>query len=300
MIPDIVLSFHFQTQVGHAFPVLHFHSGNALQIPGSRLNRFCRTADIHIDIALAFIELGQVFDGIAGYDLSPGNDDDIITHSTDFGQNVAGKNYSMILPQFPDQIPDFDNLQRVQTYGRLVQNDNFRVSQNGLRDAYTLLIPFGQILDQPGTHGGQRGFGNHPVHTVIQRFPFHPFGLSHKIQVFLRRHIHIQRRQFRQISDAGFGFHRVFINIVTVDGDFSLRGGQTSCDDVHSGGFSGAVGPQKPIDPSFFHGKAHVSDSFKIAVPLYQMFNFDQGNDPSLRQNFVTHTPDRRYYTTIW
>ena len=52
-----------------------------------------------------------------------------------------------ILPSFiGDKIPYIDNLLRVETVCRLVENDNLGIADDGSRDADSLLIALGEIF----------------------------------------------------------------------------------------------------------------------------------------------------------
>ena len=58
----------------------------------------------------------------------------------------------MLLPQLPDQVADFNDLKRVKADGRLVQNDDFGIAQQRLRNTDALLVAFGQRRDPLATY----------------------------------------------------------------------------------------------------------------------------------------------------
>ena len=60
----------------------------------------------------------------------------------DLLQNMRAQYDRMLMAERPDQLPDLNDLLRIQSYGRLVQNQNLRVSDERLRNADSLLIPF--------------------------------------------------------------------------------------------------------------------------------------------------------------
>ncbi|MNN90448.1 hypothetical protein D3C81_2083980 [compost metagenome] len=53
----------------------------------------------------------------------------------------------MLFPELLDQLADFDNLLGVQTGGRLIENQQIRLMQNGLGQTQPLPVAFGQPLD---------------------------------------------------------------------------------------------------------------------------------------------------------
>ena len=80
-------------------------------------------------------------------------------------------------------------------------------------------------------------------------------GLCHKAQIFLRRHIHVQRRLLRQIADELFGLHGFLCNGMPINQHLAVRCAQTAGDDVHGRGFARAIRPQESIHHAFFNGK---------------------------------------------
>ena len=56
-----------------------------------------------------------------------------------------------------------DDLRRVETHGRLVQNDELRTAQQRLRHAHALLVALGQVLHQPVGNVQCSGDGHDPV-----------------------------------------------------------------------------------------------------------------------------------------
>ena len=103
-------------------------------------------------MACAAHKILQILRRVAGNKLSFGNNHDIVTDFPNFRQNMGTQDYRMILGQRTDQFPDFYDLLRIQPYGRLIQNDNLRKSQDRLGKAYPLLVSFGQIMEQAVLH----------------------------------------------------------------------------------------------------------------------------------------------------
>ena len=53
---------------------------------------------------------------------------------------MAGNDNRMILAKLPYKFPNLDDLLWIKTYGRLVENDDRRISEYCLRNADSLLI----------------------------------------------------------------------------------------------------------------------------------------------------------------
>ena len=82
----------------------------------------------------------QIFNRIGRDQSAVRNDHDIVTDCRNFGQNMAGQNNGMIFRKRADQITDFDDLDRVKTDGRFVEDDDFGFTEHCLCDTDTLLV----------------------------------------------------------------------------------------------------------------------------------------------------------------
>ena len=189
---------------------------------------------------------------------------------------MAGKNHRVLLAQLTDQGAHFNDLLRVQSDGRLVQNDHLRVTQHRLRKTDPLPIPFGKKLNQAVAHIRRARALHHRLNGFLPLSTRNALRFGNKAQVFLRRHIKVQRRDLRQIADAALRRDRFLKNIVPVDRDGALRCGKAAGQDVHGCGFPSAVRPEKAIDFALLHGKAQIIHREVVAVPFCQMFDFDQ------------------------
>ena len=73
-----------------------------------------------------------------------GNNQDPVADRLYFRKDMRTENDRMLLPQLPDQVADFNDLKRVKADGRLVQNDDFGIAQQRLRNTDALLVAFGK------------------------------------------------------------------------------------------------------------------------------------------------------------
>ena len=67
---------------------------------------------------------------------------DLIADSLYLRENMGAENDGVCLAQFLNQIPDFNNLNRIQSYGRFIKDNDPGISKQGLRNADALLIAF--------------------------------------------------------------------------------------------------------------------------------------------------------------
>ncbi len=182
----------------------------------------------------------------------------------------------MLPGQFFDQIPYLQNLFRVESHHRFVQNQHLRIADQRLRQPYTLLIPFGKISDQPSSGILQLRSFNNLFHMLHPFFPRYFLEFRHKHQILIYRHIRIERWYFREIANALFRLLRLCQDIEPIDLHRSASGGDITRHDIHCRGFSRTVRPKKTINLSFLYSKRQifhrrvVSVFFAYILYLYQ------------------------------
>ena len=147
----------------------------------------------------------------------------------------------MFFSEFFDQITDLQDLFWIQTNRRLIQDQDFRWSEQCLCKSYSLTVTFGKIFDQTVLYGIQFCGCTYSGYLI---FPFRFwdfFQLGGKCKIFFYRHIKIKRRQFRQITDVLFCGFCVFQNVMSVNRNTSVGGSEITGYDIHCGGFAGTV-----------------------------------------------------------
>ncbi len=191
----------------------------------------------------------------------------------------------MALAQFPDQVTDLDDLLGIQSHAGLIQDQHLRRSQKRLCQSYSLFIALGQIFNQASPHIRDPGHAHDLFHLFLPLRLGHFFQLCREPQIFLHRHVHIQRRQLRQIADPLFCLLRLLLHVMAVNGHCALTGCQIAGDDIHCSGFSGAVGTQETVNLPFLHLEGQMIHSHMIPIPLGQIghFNHDSTSFRHLR-----------------
>ena len=217
------------------------------------------------------------------------DDEHAVADGLYLAEDMAGQNDGVRLAQVVDEGADLDHLRRVQADGRLVQDDDLGRAQQRRRNADALAVAFRQVADEPPLHTLQPGAGRGFFYRRSAGGLFAlALELRHKQQVFLHGHVLVERRLFRQVTDARLGLHRLGGDVVPVHLHGAGRGRQIPRDDVHGGGFARAVGAQQAVDAAILHGEADIIHRDVAAVTLCQMFDFDQSGTPSPFSCIVT------------
>ena len=185
---------------------------------------------------------------------------DSLAHGLHLGQDVGAEHHRVVAAQILDQVADLDDLLRVKADGRLVENQHRRIAQQGLRDADALLVALGQVRNQALVNIVDLDKIADLLDVLLLR-DLDLLEVVHEIKVLLDRHVHIQRRHLRQIADELLHLGGLVEDAVSRHRHFALAGGEVACDDVHRGGLTGAVRPQKAQDSTLLHGEAHMVQS---------------------------------------
>ena len=174
----------------------------------------------------------------------------------------------MLFAQLLDQGTDLQDLPGVKAHGRLVQNHDLGIAQNGLGDAHTLTVALGEVGDQPVGHGGDPGGLHGFFHGGGDLLTGNALETCHKGQILPGGHLGIDGGNLGKIPDFALDFFRFVKNVNTVQPYVASGGGQAAGDHIHGCGFSRAVGAEKTVDLSRFHGEGQMVNGGMIAVLL--------------------------------
>ena len=208
-------------------------------------------------------------------------------------QDVGGEHHGVVLAQAGDQLADLDDLLGIKADSRLIHDDDLGVAHQRLRHAHALLVALGEVADQAMAHIGDL---DQVVKIIQMRFlalAAHFLDFADELQVFFYRHIHIQRRQLRQVADAAFGLARLLQDIHSVDQDLSLAGGNIAGNHVHRGALARTVAPQETQNFALVDRKGNIVDRAFGTVTFGYVLKFDHTLAllrPSLRIRSKTFT----------
>ena len=174
------------------------------------------TAYLYIEAAVVFHCAGNVFRFFVCDDFSFVDDDNPVADRLHLLQDVRGQDDSVLFSECTNQVADFNDLLGVQTYGRLVENDDHRIADQCLRNADALPVALGQVADYALAHVADFDDIAYLLQVLfpVQRTAFE---VVVKIQIFVDRHVQVKRRLLRQIADQLFCAERVGKNVDAID-----------------------------------------------------------------------------------
>ena len=210
--------------------------------------------------------------GALRHDATVADDDDVVGDHLDLVEEVGreehGRSPVRVAPEQVAHPPDAGGVEAV---GRLVEDEDPGVSQQGVRDAEPLTHPEGVVADPaPGLRRGQADQLQHLVDPAA-REPHHLLAQAQDLPTrtpgVLRRgveeHADLQPR-VGQVGEAATGHVRIATG----------RWGEPG-DDPQGGGLPGPVGAEEAGDAAGRGGEADVVDGGEAAVGLGDVLNGD-------------------------
>ena len=209
------------------------------------------------------------------YDLALVNDHGPGAGSIDFFENVSGEDDGLFLAKFADQLPDFVFLVGVEAIGGFIEDENFRVMKEGLRQTCAMAVSLGQGVDGLVHHGLQEAGFDHAIDSFFPGQPGESPDAGAEAEKTDNRHIGIEGGGLGEVSDLPFGVLRLICNRDPADFHVAMGGGEKSGDDPHGGGFPGTVRTEESKDFTLLYREGEVIDSCLVTKLLSEIIDFD-------------------------
>lgn len=234
-----------------------------------------RRGDLRDHLAAAAHELLQVPRRIGHQNAPVIHDDDPVAGHFRLGQDMGGNQHRMGAAQPLDELADHANLVRVQPDGRLVQDDQLRLMDQGIRQPHPLPEPLGELPDHPPAHFGQPALFHDHIHARARMFAAQAFQPGPELQVFPHPHVIVQRVVLRHIPDAAAHFVGLRKNIQPGHPHGAGSRRQVAGQDAHRGALARPVGAQQTHDFAPPDREGDVRNSRIARVALGQVGDFD-------------------------
>ena len=192
---------------------------------------------------------------------------------------MGGENDGVLLTEGTDKVSDLNDLLGVKTDGGLVKDDDGRVSDECLRDAHTLLVTLGEVLEHSVVD--VRDLNDlADLAEVLFLIELTVLEVVSEGEIFRDSHIGVEGRLLGEISDQSFCIQRVVENINAADLDRAGGGGEIAREHIHRGTLSRAVRTEESEDLALSDLKADIVHGGKVAVVFHQVRNFNHFGDP--------------------
>ena len=189
----------------------------------------------------------------------------------------------MVLAERADEVADLDDLLRVEADRGLVEDDDGRIADEGLGDADALPVALREVADEAVLDVVDlRNLAD--LFEVTLAVEPARLDVVDEVQVFLHRHVDVERRLLGEEADELLRLVRVFEDVDAADLGLAGRGGEVAGEDVHRGGFPRAVGAEESDDLALADREGDIVDGEFGAVVFHEVVDFDHGSvfDPPI------------------
>ena len=186
------------------------------------------------------------------------------------------KNHHLVFTEALDQAAHFVFLIRVQTIGRLVEDQHVRVMDQRLREAGAVFVAFRQRVDRLIQHAFEETQLDRTMHRALAGVALQAAQFGAEIEKAVDGHVGITRRVFRQVADQPLGGNRVFNHVVAANQNAARSRGIVAGDHAHRGRLAGAVGAEKAQHFAAFDAERHIIHRQFWPESLDQVFDVNQ------------------------
>ena len=171
----------------------------------------------------------------------------------------------MVASEITEQVSDLDYLLGVKSYCRLVEDDDLGVSDERLRDADSLTVALGEILDKALVNVLDLDYLADLL-EVLCTVELAVLEVVAEDKVLFYGHIEIERGLLGQIAYVLLCFHRVVQHVNARYLNDTRCGREVTRKDIHSGTLTRAIRAKEADDLTLFDLKADVVNSAVRAV----------------------------------
>lgn len=201
----------------------------------------------------AIRSLPDLLERIVGHHMSLMDDDHPLADRFHLGEDMGGEEDGLILSLLTNDLPDLEDLVRVETGGGFVEDQHVGVVEEGGGQTHALFVSFGQGADPLVGLPRQTHHSDHFLDAGAERSQV--MRLADELQVLPYIEVVIKWIQFGEISDFFSDLERVVGHVVAAYLNRTGVGRQVSGDHFEGGGFACAVGAQEAYDLSAVHLK---------------------------------------------
>jgi hypothetical protein len=220
-----------------------------------------------------------------GDDAAAVDDQDAVADRVDFRKDVRREEDGPLFPETPDRLPDPDDLHRVESDGRLVQDQHRRPVDEGAGERGPLTETLRQVVDLAVRHLLEEAaldrLGDPPLHLGA-RDALQPRAVG---EVLVDPHLGIEGRGLREISDPGARGERLRDDVESRHARGARGGREESRQDAHGRRLPGPVGSEKTDDLALLNRKGNVGDRELGRKALGEILDFDHPADEKRAQS---------------
>ena len=218
------------------------HTGN---LPSNLQSGGRRSTQCHLDLAGRAQGSRDLFFGSLGHDFAGLNHQQPIAGLADLGKEVTGDEHRVFAAQTPNQVAHLDDLDGVESGGRLVENQQAGAVNQRLRYAHPLAKSVRQGADELAMHVAQGELVLALLHARRGIATGDATQASGESQICAHRHLVVERRHVGQEPDPAAHLVRFGRHLDPVDPHLTRAGQKHATKDLERGGLARAVETDK-------------------------------------------------------
>jgi len=192
-----------------------------------------------------------------------------------FAKNVTGEQDRMPLGQSLDKFPDFTDLSRVETDGRLIQDQDIRLIHQGIRQSDALTVSLGEGADELIPDMSDAAEFQRILYLFRDAAGADSFQCGPIAEILVDAHLGIKGDVFREIADSGTCLERLAVDIESGDPHLTGIRREIPAEDFHCGALTRAIRPEKPDHLSSINKEREIPDGIGSAIAFGESLDRD-------------------------
>ena len=210
-----------------------------------------------------------------GDDAARGDDNCASTGGLDLVQVVRGQEDGALLANLLQVFEKLRFLVRIEIARGLVEDEDRRVVNEGLREPDSLPVAVREVADLFSQYLGQAADLDDALRALLEGVLVELSQVAREAEVLEHAHLEVERRALRQVAEALTDLQRLVEDVVAVDARRAPGRGDEAREDAHRGRLAGAVGAQEADDFATTNLEVDLVDRTERAEALAQLVRVD-------------------------
>ena len=184
-----------------------------------------------------------------------------------------------------DQLPYFPDLGRIQTDGRLVEDQDIRFIDKGVGESHALAITLGERADQMTPDMTDEAEVEGVIHLLPHPSRADPFERGTVTEVFPHAHFGVEGHILRQVADSGTGLEGLAEDIEASDLNLPRIRRKEAAEDFHRGALACPIRSKEADYLAAIDRKGKVPNGIGGTIAFGESLDRDhekQGRDENL------------------
>ena len=210
--------------------------------------------------------------------LAPGiQQDDPVAELLHIVQQVGRKYDAGFAAQTAEQPADLFGLQRIQTGGGFVEDQDIRSMHQGLGQPKTLRHAGRESACKPPIELDQPDLVEDGVDRVDQPLSREATQAARPLQVLGHREFGIERHPLRQKTDMPAQCRSGLVESLLQDKYLAARGGEDAGKQLHKGGFAGTIDAEQPEAVAGLELQVEVTQAWSVGIAVAELSGEENG-----------------------